>query len=417
MDVLCVLLLAISPILQNYKGPIANAGITVLIALFPYMVLKLLTRLHTFRFPRESVPLIVYYLYRLFAHGTSFVEFASVAIMIVAFIAIPNGYINVRIFAQIALAIAALASLFLILQYFCFYILHFHLQLVPTSLLHLDSEQWIAGVRTGLVGITGKYHGFYRPAAFFLEPSHAFLYLTPVLCMLLLAPDMKPWRQRMAVLVTVGLFLSTSGMGIGVGTGVWMLYGSLYRGKANASRIANIFTPTNIILVLVIFISVVVLYFNVAFFRHSIDRVFGINTGGSDAISGRFSGAYELAQTLSGSEFWFGISDSMIDVEFTLPGFFLTLFKYGMIGTVLSYVFYVQSLFKLEAQYFWLCFTVVLVSFFTAHTHATFYLLYFVVFLMDGYHVVRRRKHIGRQFVASQHASQPLPQQAAVARS
>lgn len=45
LDKICALLIALSPILQHYKGLYANAGVTALILISPYLVLKLLFRL------------------------------------------------------------------------------------------------------------------------------------------------------------------------------------------------------------------------------------------------------------------------------------------------------------------------------------------------------------------------------------
>lgn len=413
----CAFALAVNPILQHYTGPIANAGITVLIVLSPFIYLRLLATSPTLiiKHAWTILPLVVFYLYKLFAHGTYFVECVHVAVMILYFTAIASGCINVKYYVRIASGVAALASILLLLQYFCFYILGFHLQLVPTSLFHPDSEQWVLGARTGLVGITGRTRALYRPSAFFLEPSHVFLYAIPLLCILLLAPDMKTWRLRIALLITLGLFLSTSGMGVCVGTGVWLVYGGFYRGKTRGARIRNLLTPANMILIAAILLSLVILYFKVPFFNQSINRILGlgIDIVGTDAISGRVKGAHSLAQTLTGSKFWFGMEESISDIEFNLSGYYGTLLRYGAIGTLISYVFYVRSLFKLKAQYFWLSFIIIVISFFTAHTHGTFYLLYFVVFLMDGYNTATPRRH----FAAIKRPPHALPQREAIARS
>lgn len=397
--------LAFSPILQHYKGPIATAGITVLVALFPFILLLLLIKFRTFRIKYFRIsylvailPLIVFSLYKLLAHGTTFLEFAHAAVMIVYFIAITIGCINVKFFIKIATIVAATATILLIFQYVCFYILGFHLQLVSTSLFLPESDRWILSAKTG-IGISG----FYRPSAFFLEPSHMFIYLLPILCILLLAPDMKSWRIKMALFITLGLFLSTSGMGICVSTGLWMLYGGFYRGKDNKSRITKLFTPMNIFFVMTVPFILMILYYNVTFFNQSINRILGIDITGSDAISGRVRLAYSLVGTLTASELWFGMTGSASDIDFNLSGFFATIYKFGITGILLSYLFYINSLFKLKAQYFWLSFIIILISFFTAHTHGTFYMLYYVVILFEGYHEVIKKKYIRRQISAFQH--------------
>ncbi len=409
----CASVLAISPILQHYKGPIGNAGITVLVGLSPFIYLKLLLKLRTPNLMHMGAiaPLMLFYLYKVLSHDTSLLEVMHAAVMVMYFIAVASGCINRIYFVKIASVVAASASILLLLQYVCFYMLGFHLQLIPTNLLLLESEQWVLGAQTGMAGITGQYNSFYRPSAFFLEPSHLFIYVMPLLCMLLLAPDMRPWRLQLALLLTAGIFLSTSGMGIGVGTGLWMLYGGMYRGNGNIPRITKLFTPTNIIIVVTVMLALVLFYCNVAFFNQSINRILGIDSDETDAISGRVRLASEFAKTLTGSALWFGMKDSLGEVEFNLSGYYATLFKYGIIGTFLSYVFYAQSLLKLKAQYFWLSFVIILISFFTAHTHGTFYMLYFVVILMAGYH----EKNRSRQGAPCERLPHPLPRRVAIA--
>jgi len=379
------------------------------------MYLKLLRRLRASGLVHMGTisPLIVFYLYKVVVHGSSALEFAHAAVMVVFFIAIANGCINVTYFMRTASVVAALASVSVVFQYVCHYVLGFHLQLVPTSLLLPESEQWIFGAQTGLSGITGRYSNFYRPSAFFLEPSHLFIYVFPVLCVLLFAPSMNLWRLRAALLITLGLFLSTSGMGICVSAGLWMLYGGFYRGKENRSKVTNLLTPRNTVLIVAILVALMVSYFNIPFFNQSVNRIFGIDVTGTDAISGRVRLAHSLAQTLTGSVLWFGMKESVSDIEFNLSGYYATLLKYGISGTLLSYVFYVRSLFRLRAQYFWLSSVIILISFFTAHTHGTFFMLYFVVILMEG-HDERR---IGRHIAAFRLVPSPLQQPAAVARS
>lgn len=57
---------------------------------------------------------------------------------------------------------------------------------------------------------------------------------------------MKPWRMKMAFIITAGMVLSTSGMGLGVAIGLWGVYFALYKnGKSdeNIARIRNLISP------------------------------------------------------------------------------------------------------------------------------------------------------------------------------
>ncbi len=73
------------------------------------------------------------------------------------------------------------------------------------------------------------------------------------------------------------------------------------------------------------------------------------------------------------------------DIDFYLSGFFSTYIRWGIIGLVLTYWYYAQGLFRLKNAYFWITVIILGISYFTAHTHGTFYMLYYVMFLSMGY--------------------------------
>ncbi len=106
---------------------------------------------------------------------------------------------------------------------------------------------------------------------------------------------------------------------------------------------------------------------------------------GSTAVSGRIERALSLIRyKMSGSQYIIGVSDSVENVDFNLPGFFATMYKYGIIGTVLSYIFYLCCAVFAKGPYRWMGIIIVVTSFFSAHTHGTFYMLFYVLMLMDG---------------------------------
>lgn len=404
IDKLCAFIFAISAILQHYKGFYRNAGFSAFLVISPYILMKLLSRLvhmkktHIKKSRRNVdvrcltaiVPLILFQLYKTFSHNISFSKLLYGAFMLVFFLAIACGCINIRYFVRYASYISYTAGICLIVQYILYYLLHFHLQFVPTSLLLPESSVWIMGAKTGLISITGRNNGFYRPSAFFLEPSHLFIYCFPILCLLLMSPDMKPWRMKMAIVITAGMVLSTSGMGLGVSVGLWGVYFALFRnGKSdeNIAKIRNIFSVRNISIIILFFIVLIVMYFEMDIFKNIVDRIFNAGSNSkSTAIDGRVRLARMLVGGLSGKSLIFGVTDNVSDIEFNLSGFYATLYKYGITGIAFSYAFYIQGFFRLKGAYFWLTCVIVVISFFTAHTHGTFYMMYYIIVLMEGYH-------------------------------
>ena len=131
------------------------------------------------------MPLILFDIYKSIDHGFSVSSLARSVLTMVVYIAISNDYVNRKYFLKVCLFISEMASVLIICQYICFYILGFHLKLVSVNLLLPESSQWIGCVTTGLVSITGSSNGYYRPSAFFLEPSHFFLFVFPQLLLTL----------------------------------------------------------------------------------------------------------------------------------------------------------------------------------------------------------------------------------------
>lgn len=386
VDSIFSFLMAFSPILQHYKGFLGNAGISVLVLGLPYIVLKLLIKIQGGRFSIEKIifPLVIFSLYKAFIHEVHFLGIAQAIVIIIYYVAIASGVINLKRVFKSASRVAQFACVLIVVQYVCHYILGFHLKLIPISLLLEESNQWIAGAETGQVGINGIRSELYRPSAFFLEPSHMFLYIFPILFMFLLSPHIDKWRKKVAILLTVGVFFTTSGMGIGIGCLAWVLYLGFNSGKFNDIKLSNIFKMKNLILLMLFGIVFIVLCFKVPFLRDSIARIFVSESGGSNAIEGRTTQGFNLIRSLTGIKFLIGITSTTEGILFNMAGFTATLYKFGIIGVFLSYMFYVKNAICQKNPYKWIAIVIVVVSFFSAHTHGIFYMLYYTIILMIG---------------------------------
>ena len=373
--------------MQHYKGFLGNAGISVLVLGLPYIVLGLLAKLQNEKISVEKIifPLVLFSLYKAFIHEVNFMGIAQAIVIVIYYFAISEGVINLKSVFKSASRIAQVASILIIVQYVCHYIFGFHLKLVPVSLLLPESSQWIAGAETGQVGINGIRSELYRPSAFFLEPSHMFLYVFPILFVFLLSPNIDNWRRKIAILLTVGLFLTTSGMGIGVSCFAWILYLGFNSGKLNNIKLKNVFRIKNLIMLITFCIVFIVLCFTVPFFRDSIVRIFVGESGGSNAIEGRTAQGFNLIANLTGVKLLIGVTSTTVGIQFNMAGFVATLYKFGIIGTFLSYAFYVKNAICQKVPYKWIAVVIVFVSFFSAHTHGIFYMLYYVIILMMGY--------------------------------
>jgi len=254
---------------------------------------------------------------------------------------------------------------------------------IPVSLLHEESERWVERSTSTKIG------GFYRPSGFFLEPSHVFLYFFPSIAFLLYMPKMNMRRIISAMFLTLGVVLSTSGMGIAVVAGLWAIYILLYSAKGNKEnkpQFSNLFTKRTLIMIGIFLCALVVAYFTIDVVRNTVNRIF-VNDSGSTAIAGRVRRTINHMKKMSARDLIIGYSKDVAvsEFDFNTAGFFATLFKQGIIGVILSYWFYLRGLRNLHSANFWYTLVIVFISFFTAHTHGTFYMLFFVCFQMYGY--------------------------------
>lgn len=380
-DNIFAFLFAMTPILQHYKGILGNAGITVLVIVLVYFLTSGMFRKCTVnvKLIGMMIPLILFSIYKAFIHEINIMSIAQAGVIILFYLAAATKIVNTSCLLKRASDIAILASIFIIIQNLSYYLFGKHLQMVPTSLLLPESSQWILGAQTGRVGINGVMTALYRPSAFFLEPSHMFLYIFPILFIYLLSRDMNKWRFRRAILLSIGIILSTSGMGIAVTVAAWGLYFGLSSGKMNEIKLRNILKLKNIIIIILLFFAAIIVVFTVPTIRDSVERIlFG------NAISGRTSQATNLLKSLSGSELIIGVTSTTEGIEYNLSGFAATLYKFGIIGIILSYSLYVRSAIQEYAPYNWIGMVILAVSFFSAHTHGTIYMLYYVLILVNG---------------------------------
>ena len=151
----------------------------------------------------------------------------------------------------------------------------------------------------------------------------------------------------------------------------------------NIARLKNLFSARNVIIIIGGIVLIVGMYFTVTSVRNTIDRI--LFEKSSETFGGRFGQASALVSSLSGKALIFGLTGDREGIIFNLPGFFATMYKKGIIGVILSYWFYVKGLFRLKNAGFFMTVIILILSFLSAHTHGTFYMMFFVAFLMEGY--------------------------------
>lgn len=392
---ICAAFLVFCPILQHYKAPVFNAGVFVLIIVSFWLMALTAGNIKNIKVKdiMPMVPMMIYLVFRVVNHGTSVTEFGQSGVIGIFMLSMILGCIDLKNYVRFASYIAIFASACLVMQYICFYIFGFHLQMVPTELLIDSADQWILGAKTGLYGITGVLRDTYRPSAFFLEPSHAYLYMFPHLVFFLFSEKDKKHSLYPAIFISLGLVLSTSGMGIVAAAAIWILYFILRDKESGSFSVKNIFRP-EVLKIFAAFIALfIVLMIVVPFFREAVTRIFiPKEVGGSSAIEGRIKKALQLLDGMTLKDYINGVRDNTSGITFNIPGFADVLYRHGIIGMVLSYSVYVFAVFKSSLPCSIVSLGVLATSLASVHTHATVGIINFSMLIMSGY--VRKEKKV-----------------------
>lgn len=386
IDKLCAVLLCLAPMLQQYVGVYENMGFTVLLVVAPILLFRLIAAFHAdsinITCVLAVVPLLLYQIYALMRQDFSVGQIIYRAFMLFVILGISTGAVNLKLVMKYATVIGAIGAVSIIVQFVLYHLLGYHLKMIPTQFLIDERGMWMERVTFGT-----KNGDIYRPSGIFLEPSHFFLYTFPLLAMLLLMPKMNKSRLFTALLLSVASVCSTSGMGIVVTCGLWAVYYLLYkRRETETFNLSQVLNARTILLVSAFAVAAIVAYFKVPVVQSAVNRILADDSGKSVAISGRVDRANLLLQKMTVPELFFGDFHVADSLDFNLPGFHSTLYRFGIIGLVLTYVFYGQGLLRLKGSYFYITGIILVVSFFSAHTHGTFYMLFYAMFLVNGYY-------------------------------
>ena len=397
VDKICAFLLALTPITQYYIGIVEDASITIMVVLLPWVVARMFFNLSGRRNVNYgNIPLalvmFLFMMYKTFIHEFAFANLIFNAVLTIYYFAVALGCINVKYMIEASGKIATLASILIIIQYISQYILGIHIPFAPTALFTEEGQVWTLAARTGFAGVTQRIGTLYRPSAFFMEPSHMFLYIFPHIYLLLFSSDLNKQKRNRALLYSVGITLSTSGMGVLTVALAWGLHLALSNGRRNILRLRNLLKGKNLFFVSMLAVGAIMMFIFVPFFRESIYRFLDLSDSG--AIAGRTRLANALLATLKGDKLVFGVTNTTAGISFNMAGFAATLYKFGVVGIILSYAVYGYGVIKLKRQYFWIALLVIVISFFSAQTHGTFYMMYYIFILLEGNYTQRIRRMI-----------------------
>lgn len=259
----------------------------------------------------------------------SFLLLSKHLLYIIILITVNLKYFNFDLSISIMRKTAVFVSLLLILQYFLYYELKINVNLfLPIIPLHVEGFDAFPLVSTNL----------YRPAAIFYEPAHFAQYVIFGLCFCLFPFNRKVDKNDilLAIIITISMFLSTSGIGMGLTILLWVIFIVINFKKIGLIRSMLFFSTLCILL----FYS----YNEISFINAAVGRIFTPNfeTG---AIWGRvYAIDNYMYQKHSLINFLFGYGYGYRPVSY-LPSILFFLFGLGLLSVlfiIFIHIYYIS---------------------------------------------------------------------------
>ena len=187
-------------------------------------------------------------------------------------------------------------------------------------------------------------NGIFRPSAFFLEPAHFSQYCSIGLASLLLKKNSL--LNKRAIVVSVGMILTTSGLGIGCVFSLWMVFLLIKGRKLTVEKITKI--CFGFLLGILLFVVVFLISQS---FRSAIIRVFVPSNGYNSGIEGRLW-SRSFVESLTGKDLIFGMGFKNIPVygvnktAYYMTGVVEMLYCQGVVGILIFSVLYIWMIIR-----------------------------------------------------------------------
>lgn len=321
--------LALSPVLSIYATPIPGLNVAEVIFLLFWVYALLSGKLRIITTSKTNVYFFALVIFMVFSFFTmAFVKGLEVGALIrmvrfcfyyLSAITLGSIWFELNAFNAWVKRIAVGALLFLVCQYFSYYILGKVLRgMIPGLPVYFEEYSSL-----DYEGIYERH--FFRPTSFFLEPAHFSQYMFIALVLAL-------WYERKllwALAITAGLLLSTSAQGILVGVALWGMY--------FLRTIKHIRVERNKLFLKAIGFCAVVLLVTKAVqsevFSNSIGRL--LDSGEQGAIHARLSGYTIVFKEMNWLSGLIGYGFGNVPPDSWLPGLAYLLYGAGLIGVAL----------------------------------------------------------------------------------
>lgn len=371
----CAAAIALMPILFSYKQVFSiSPTYLALILCAPFALIRLMNKKVTS--VKNLGWIAVYLLYCLASHGVGISEIIVTVLFLLYALAANNGVFHEKLIWKSVVVISCIATVGVLLQTLCYYLLGTRLFLCPTSLM--DESIWMHyGVDTSEQILS---LALYRPASFFLEPSMFAQYVVLAVMYLRLAESKDRKNFRISVFLSVGVIASTSGIGIATLIVIWLL--SYWTEIVeNRKLLKGLF---GILAFVIVFLIAYVVSDSL---RESVLRVIGLGeTSNYNAFSGRTNGIGFMFDALRGKpELWYGTGEYIVR-WYTwgfLGGLFRIIYEYGMIGAILFVLVFFTLGLKMKSLHRWVAFYMLALSLVTGISMQIMMFYYLLVCCVD----------------------------------
>ena len=284
-----------------------------------------------------------------------------------------NGSLDRDLLKKVIVKFSVIACLGIIVQSSFHYLLGINVSFVAESLC-LPSYM---GINTASV-ITG----IFRPSSFFFEPAAFAQYVTVGLAFVLYVDDRKHINGWLALLLSVGIILTTSSWGVLLTCVLWLYYAIRRAWRGHSTFFFKF------IFIVVVSIIVFVLLMQMSFFSNPIMRLIS-NVNGYNAITGRSVYNEIYLNSMQGNQVIWGVG--YMDIEVYLTGYVKFLYMYGYFGVVL-YLFSILYCFIKTKGYWRVIVLMYMVLFFGANVVTFIIIAFFLSLCYSGADSVRVRK-------------------------
>lgn len=357
------LLLALLPILRYFKipGVNLNLGIICLLLIFAFSIF-------TFKFKnlfkRKEIILLLFCIYMLALYllksSLSSVGIGVLVYELLIYILIIINLTNsckfdINKFFLYVRNISIIACFIIVTQYIFHFLLHSYFNLIPmnfyTEIIRNDPNA-VRLISTGVID------GWFRPSAFFVEPSHFAQYCSVGLAYCMYSFYLIKGKKELllAILLSITTLMSSSGIGFIVVFSLWIIFIIKYTFDTKTKKEFVFF------LLGIIGLCILMYYlYQQTFVQLIITRLFATKQSGLSSIAGR-NGGYLTFLNSSINLQVFGCGSGLepdIGTEFYTTGSIL-LIRYGITG-VLILVSSIISGLREDGLCIWIIFTVTLV--------------------------------------------------------